>query len=838
MYRAEDSRLKRSVALKRLAPALRSDPLYRRRFQEEAERASRFADQHVAAIYDVIDEQDEILLVMEYVEGETLRHRLHRPMTLEEFLRIAVQCAEALVAAEHVGIVHCDIKPENIMLGSSGNVKILDFGVAKFLPRSDESSTVDRSGTIGGTPAYMSPEVLLERSADGRSDIFSLGLVLYEALAGHHPFLSDSYVATAQRILHEVATPIRVFNASVPEELEKIVAHALAKDPGDRYAHARDLLGDLRDVQAGVTPSKLLPERRRFGPTRKVSWVWLALPTAILLLGVLGLKSSGLRRWIGIGQTPAAQMHLAILPFRATSEDANSRAFAQGLTETLAVRLTQLTHTYPLQIVSPREVSAEDVKTAEQARKTFGVSMVLEGSLRESNHLVRVSYSLVDTAKLTQLRADTVTVSSEKPFEMEDRVLESIITQLGLELRPQDRNALFAHGTQQPAAYDYYLRGRGYLQEYERPENLDSAITVFRNALKTDPNYALAYAGLGEAYLHRSEHSPGTALVTQAQESCQKAILLADDVPNGHICLGMVYNNTGEYESAVREFERAVRQDPTSDDGFTGLGLAYERLGKVSEAEQTYLRGIELRPQYWGGYAWLGGLYYRQARYQDAARMYTEMIALAPDSFRGYSNLGAMYLFQGRYRDAIPQFQRSISIYATPDAYSNLGAAYFLQGDYADASRTYEKAVEMNSQDVTLYMILGNLAESYYWEPGRASKAIPIYEKAISLAQERLRVNARNVDALSHLALFHAMLRQREVALGYLQRALRISPNEAELLFKAGKIRAQLGDEGDAVRYLQLAVKAGYSLFLIRDDPAFQTLANNVQFQELIRKQD
>ena len=200
VYRAEDTKLKRTVALKRLAPSLRADSLYRHRFLEEAERASRFSDAHVAAVYDVLEEQGEIFLILEYVEGQNLRQRLREPLSLDEFFTIAIQCAEALVSAHRQGIVHCDIKPENIMLTSAGQVKILDFGVAKHLPRSDQSSTVDRAGTFAGTPAYMSPEVLLEQAPDGRADVFSLGVVFYEVLTGQHPFMAGSFVATTDRI--------------------------------------------------------------------------------------------------------------------------------------------------------------------------------------------------------------------------------------------------------------------------------------------------------------------------------------------------------------------------------------------------------------------------------------------------------------------------------------------------------------------------------------------------------------------------------------------------------------------------------------------------------------
>ncbi len=836
VYRAEDTRLKRTVALKRLSPHLRSDSVYRSRFQEEAERASRFTDPHVAAIYDVMDEQEETLLVMEYVEGQTLRRRLRDRMSLDEFLKVAVECAEALVAADHVDIVHCDIKPENIMLSTAGNVKILDFGVAKFLSRSDQSSTVDRSATIGGTPAYMSPEVLLERGADRRSDIFSLGVVLYEALAGHHPFLSDSYVATTHRILHEKATPLRVFNSSIPRELERIVSRAMAKDPKNRYARAQDLLDDLRDVERGVTSSKLLPPHRRAAPRRRRKVLVWALAAVLVLAAALAGMRSQLRRWFGIGQPPAARMHLAILPFTPASNDPNSRAFAQGLTETLAVRLTQLTSFYPLQIVSSREISADEIKTAEQARKNFGVNLVLEGNLRESKNLMRVSYSLVDTASLTELRGDTVTVESSKPFDVEDRVLQSVVGLLGLELRPGEKVALLAHGTNQPAAYDYYLRGRGYLQEYHRPENLESAITVFNHALETDPNYALAYAGLGDAYLHEYDRKREATWVDQALKNCKRAVSLANDLANGHVCLGMVYNSTGHYEEAAEQMQRAVELDPTSDDALRGLASAYESLGKAKEAEQTYLRAIEMRPQYWGGYAWLGGFYSRHARYEDAARMYTEMIALAPDSFQGYNNLGGTYLYQGRYTDAIPQFQRSVSILPSVDAYSNLATALFLQGSFSDAARTYERAVEVGGNDALAYLAWGNLAEAYYWTPGQQDRATDAYQKAISLAKDRLQINQRDAFAMYHLALYQAMLNQQKPALEYLQHARELLDSDSELLFNAAKIYVRLGQPDVAMNFLQKSVAAGYSVPCVRDDPMFKTLANNVQFQSIVGK--
>jgi serine/threonine protein kinase/tetratricopeptide (TPR) repeat protein len=833
VYRAVDTRLKRTVAMKRLSPGLRSDPLYRRRFLEEAERASSFTDTHVAALHDVLEIQDEIFLVMEFVEGQTLRQRLREPMSLEQFLGIAIQCAEALVAAHERGIVHCDIKPENIMLTPTGQVKILDFGVAKHLPRSDQSSTIDRSGTVGGTPAYMSPEVLLEKPPDGRADIFSLGIVLYEALSGQHPFLAGSYVATTHRIIHEAPTPIHVFNPKVPGELEDIVSTALAKEPSQRYANARDLLEDLSAVREGVTPSKVLPLLKQ---RRRKAWVPAFVFATLVLLAFVGLSVWQLpaaRRWLGLPPPKSAQMHLAILPFTPSSNDSNSRAFADGLTETVAVRLTQLTSSYPLQIVPPREISAGTIQTAEQARRSFGVNTVLEGNLRESNNVVRVSYSLVDATNLTQIRSDTVTVDAGKPFDVEDRVLESIVGLLGFELRPSDKAALLAHGTQQPAAYDFYLRARGYLQEYEKPGNLQSAITVFQHALETDPNYALAHAGLGQSYLHQYERTREANWIQKAEQSCRRAVSLAGDLADGHVCSGLVDNNTGHYENAVEEFQRAVQIDPTSDDGFRGLATAYQRLGKLSDAEHTYLRAIELRPQYWGGYAWLGSFYWGQARYDDAARMFSQLIALAPDSFQGYSDLGGVYLTQDRYDDAIRELEKSVSIYPTSDAYSNLATAYFYRGDYTTAARTYEKAQQTGGSDTSSYLVWGNLAEGYYWAPGERDRSMAAYQKAIALAEDQLRVNARDTSVLDHLALYHAMLQHKTPALNYLQQAIALDSGDPELSFIAAKVYTQLGDQPTALNYLGRAINAGYSKYVVRADPMFKVLAGNPQFQKM-----
>ena len=721
VYRAEDTKLKRTVALKRLAPSLRADSLYRHRFLEEAERASRFGDAHVAAVYDVLEEHGEIFLILEYVEGQNLRQRLRQPLSLDEFFTIAIQCAEALVSAHRHGIVHCDIKPENIMLTPTGKVKILDFGVAKHLPRSDQSSTVDRSGTFAGTPAYMSPEVLLEQAPDGRADIFSLGVVFYEVLTGQHPFMAGSFVATTDRIRSETPASIRIFNRSVSRDLEALVNKAMAKDASQRYASAQDLLDALRQVHGGLTTSGLaqvVPQRVEGRPKKTDLAVggWLArwprlLAGVFLLAGKVRPKDRpDLAEFFHAGATGGSAL---------CSHGGRSRqqSFCNGLTETVTAKLTQLTDNYPLQVVPTSEIRAEGVTSVEQARKNFGVGLVLEGSLHNSGNEVRVTYTLVDAKTNRQLHAETVDADVSDAFAVEDRVVDGTLHMLGLAIKSNDRVVLAAHGTGDPSAYDQYLRGRGYLLDYHKHENIDSAISAFNRALTLDPRYAEAYAALGKAYwLGYEEGQGGSEWMEKARSACDQAVShVLRNLAEGWPAWAMSTARPGEYEKAVAQFQKATTLDPTSDDTFRGLADVYQKLNKPGEAEATFRKAISLRPQYWAGYSWLGVFYWEQGRYEDAAKMFQEVITLAPDNFRGYSDLGAMYVVLGRYPQAIDVCRNPFPSVPRSKSMTIWATLIFSCGSIDEAARNYEEGLKFEK---TSWLSWGNLGDAYFSSPG------------------------------------------------------------------------------------------------------------------------
>ena len=841
VYRAEDTKLKRTVALKRLAPSLRADSLYRHRFLEEAERASRFGDAQVAAVYDVLEERGEIFLILEYVEGQNLRQRLRQPLSLDEFFRIAMQCAEALVSAHGHGIVHCDIKPENIMLSSAGKIKILDFGVAKHLPRSDQSSTVDRAGTFAGTPAYMSPEVLLERVPDGRADIFSLGVVFYEVLTGQHPFLAGSFVATTDRIRNETPTPVRIFNRSVTPELEALVNKAMAKDASHRYTSANELLEALREVHGDLSDAglaRVVPLRVEDPPKKKRIWVWAALVAALLLCALVYWQAKSFTFWqsktkgaidLGGSSTP---VQLAVLPFAPMADDPGSKAFCNGLTETLTAKLTQLTDNYPLQVVPTSEIRSEGVTSVEQARKNFGVGLVLAGSLHSSGNQVRVTYTLVDAKTNRQLRAETVDADVSDAFAVEDRVVDGTLRMLGLAINRDERVVLAAHGTGDPSAYDQYLRGRGYLLDYHKHENIDSAISAFNRALTLDPNYAEAYAALGKAYWLGFQEEPGSKWVEKARSACNQAVAIAPKLAEGWTCLGIVYRATGEYEQAVANFQKATVLDPTSDDAFRGLAGAYQKLNRPAEAEATFRKAISLRPQYWAGYSWLGAFYYDRGRYADAAKMFQEVITLAPDNFRGYSNLGGIYVAMGQYQNATSTLEKSVSIRPTGPAYLNLGTAYFSRRNFEAAASNYEQGLKLGGDD---WLSWGNFADACYQLPGRREQAMNAYGKAIQLADADLKVNPRDGLTWAYRSTYLAMLDRKDEALTSLQKAISFSPQDPDVRLRAALVYNHFEDTDRTIEWLQKARAAGTSASLIRGTPDFDHLSGDPRLQAILR---
>jgi serine/threonine-protein kinase len=563
---------------------------------------------------------------------------------------------------------------------------------------------------------------------------------------------------------------------------------------------------------------------------------WIALGVAVVLLAGVGIGTlwrsktpSSLGK--GGGMSVPERVQLAVLPASGAT-DSDDSAFNDGLVETLTSRLTTLTEKHPLAVIPASEVRARKVATVDAARAEFGVNLGLVINVQHAEGQERVNYSLVDATTHQQLRGGTITVPRGDPFALQDQVSESVAQALELELQPQEKRTLEEHGTMQPAAYDFYLQGRGYLQDYVKLENVENAIKVFNHALEKDPAFAAANAGLGEAYWRKYELTHDKEWAGAAINNCQKGAERDPALAAAHICLGSVFVGTGNYEKALEEFRRGMELEPTNDSAHAGLAYVYEHLDQLDAAEKAFKQAIAMRPNYWATYNRLGVFYQRHARYEEAAALYLQVVSLAPDSFTGYYNVGGVRILQGRYAEAIPLLQRSLEIRKTADATSNLGTAYFQLHRYADAAAAYEQATQLDPRN---YVLWGNLGDAYYWATGRRADAMAAYGKGIALAEEKLRVNPRDAEALRSLAVYHAMRGERKPALDNLGGALRLNPKGPGLLFNAGIVYQQLGDTQRALDALERAVAAGISPATLRDTPNFDDLRANPRYLKLIQ---
>jgi serine/threonine protein kinase/tetratricopeptide (TPR) repeat protein len=816
VYLAHDERLDRNVAIKVLPPGMLTEESVKSRFKNEAMALAKLNHPNIATIHDFDMQSGVDFLVMELISGSTLDRKIaNGPLSESETVYISLQVLGALGAAHRLGIIHRDLKPSNIIVGPDQHVKVLDFGLSRTLNNSKPESTksIEDDQQTAGTLAYMAPEVLQGRSSDARTDIWSYGVLVYEISSGHRPFVGRTPFELSSAILNSDPE-------SLPPHLSQgfrsIVSRCLLREPQRRYQNVGEVEAAFESLNSASRPHA--------SPTRNMVLIVVAILALGILAGVL------LKKYFVAAQRLPTEKQLAILPLSATSESPEMVAFGAGLDETLTTRLTGMTRSNNLQIIPSSEIRARGVRTLQDANQEFGVNLGLELAVRRSGDLVRVNYSLVDAKTHRQLRADTITAPASDPFTLEDRVSESIINSLQLELAPQDGRVNQDHGTAHGGAFTYYLQGLGSLQEVEKPESLDSAVAAFTQAIEADPKYGLAYAGLGEAYWQKYESGHDASYVERAKNACESAVKLQAFEAAGYVCLGTVFKGTGRYDLASAAFDKASEIDPTNDDAVVGSASVYQALGKTDKAEETYRRAIAMRPQYARNYGLLGVFFVTQGRYAEAAEMFSKVVSISPDSFRGYSNLGGTDLYQGHYPQAVADLEKSIAIRKTGDALSNLGTAYFHMREFDEAAKAFSEAIRLDENN---YPLWGNLADAYYYG-GHQPQAVAGYNRASELAAQQLRINPHDGSVLADLADYHSMLGDKDSSFAYIRQALQYSPRDPDVLFETAQIYNQFDDEKDAIRWLQRALDAGFPIAQLQDVPALDNLRAKSDFQNLL----
>jgi serine/threonine-protein kinase len=854
VYRARDTTLRRLVAIKRTQHA--ATEADRKRFLHEGQRASALNHPGIAAIYDVFTEAGEVYLVMEYIEGETLRSRLTRPISESEFRRIATEAAGALAAAHDKGILHRDIKPENIMLTNSGThpgqVKLLDFGLAQ--QATDETGLLETAtaltvaGMLAGTPQYMAPEILNGEPADRRSDIFALGVVFYEMLSGRHPFAAPTPTAMIGQVLHQ---PPRPLAATVPASSAAIVNRALAKSPADRYQTAHEIVYDLNhpDLTASThAAASVVQPAPVAGPPR--SRILRPIALAVLAVAIVAASVTYLvlrrnhRPAAATASAPATVVAgtLAVLPPSvADTKDTKLATFGRGLAESLAQRLSDLSVNHDIAVLTARQLEDRKVTTPAQAAHELGATSALALTLTRDGDLVHAAYTVSQPDKSANpaaraaldhvLASGTVTAPVSDMFAIENQLATATATALNIPLRTDEQRALAAHGTTFPEAYQYFLQGRGYLLQAFTPETIKSAQTMFNEALRIDPNYGAAKAGLGQSWLYAHENDHKPADIEQARKACNDAVALGNAGAEGHICLGRLAQVTGKQADAATEFQKALQLEPANDRASTELAKCYEKLNQPDKAEAVYKRAIALRPNYWRGYDMLGGFYFNTADYSRAEQMYRIATEKDPQSFRSYSNLAASLSAQKKEAEAIDALKKSIALHPTADAYGNLGGAMFRLHRFDEAAENYSRSIPLAPGDYYTWSGLGD-AEYY---GGHHDRAMNDYKKAIELATTQLETSPNDANILGDLASMYAMVGDEPRAIELMNRALANNHTDPSVMYSAAVIYNELHQTGPALEWLGKALQAGYPASVVDEVPAMTNLHDNPRYQQLMQ---
>jgi tetratricopeptide (TPR) repeat protein len=860
VWRAHDHDLHRDVAVKFLPERFAADSLRLGRFAQEARAASSLNHPNIVTIHDFGETAGMPFIVMELVQGHTLRDAVldGRPVPVRRLLEIGSQIADGLAKAHAAGIVHRDLKPENVMVTDDGFVKLLDFGLAKL--RADASgegqqwfdsasptwpespSPQTAAGVVLGTVGYMSPEQARGRAVDYRGDQFTLGAILYELATGRPAFRRETGAQTLAAIIEQTPEPIASVNPAVPAPVRWLIeGRCLAKDPAERYASTLDLARDLRQLRehlaeaGGSMPARTdemtgAPRGRRL----RRSWIVPALAAA---MGAALWAGSPLveraRRAVGLDPLPA-EKRIAVLPFEAPSGRREDRATATGLVHQLTARLTQLEpYETTLSVEPASNVLQSGVRSAPGAARALNSTLVVTGSVLRDGDRVSLTASLEDA----RLNRTLGTATASEP----DALGNEIVRLLRIALGQEARAALRASSTgvaeaatlaTQALGYTPYAEGRSALERYESSQNLERAIDLFNRALERDPQYALAAAGLGEAYyrLYLNEKRP--ELVSLAEQHTERALALDELLAGPWLTLGMIRAGTGRAEQALADFQKALDRDPRSAAVYRERGVALERLSRWEEAEASYRKAIDLQPQSWSAQNYLGAFLVERNRAPEGEAAFRRALELAPDNVRALANLGGALYYQDRLRDAEATWTRALELAPSPTAAANLAALQFSEKRYTEAARTLERAVSFGTKD---YRVWRSLAAALYWAPGEREKAADAYRQAATLAEQERRLDPRNARVLAQLADCYAMLGEPAKARPLAAEAAALGPQDRRVASTVASVYEFAGDRTAALRWLEVAFTLGYPLRDVESDPTFEKLRKDPRWPKVAR---
>jgi serine/threonine-protein kinase len=787
VYLAEDPRLGRKLALKILPAEFTQDPARIARFEQEARAASALNHPNIITVYEIGEEAGLHFIAFEYVAGRTLRHCLSAAgIELRESLEITIQVAGALQAAHEAGITHRDIKPENVMLRPDGYVKVLDFGLAKLTEKSSDKVDTEAEtmihaktdpGTVMGTVTYMSPEQARGTPVDARSDIFSLGVMLYELISGRPPFDGETTSDIIASILRSEPAPLSRSAPNLPIELDWSVSKALRKDREERYQTIKGFLSDLKhlkqrlDFEAELARIHQSPSPpRTSGELSEAATIeftslegWRGLQSAPERIETRSQSSSRMS-----GGTSGKQIDsLAILPLANASNDAGMDYLSDGITESIINTLSQL----PQLRVVPRgtvfRYKGREVDPQEAGRE-LGVRAILTGRVLQLGDSLIVKTELVDVARASQLWGEQYRRRLTDIFELQEEISREISSQLRLQLTGEEKQKLVKRYTDNTEAYHLYLKGRHYVHK-RTPDWIKKGIEHFQQAIDLDPNYALAYAGLAEAYGFLASSTggqPPREAYPKAKAAALKALELDDTLGEAHCTLGFYYLlYDWNLTAAEASFKRAIELSPNFANAHDGYGFYLKATGQHAAAVAACQRAQELEPLSLFTTLSLGWAHYFARQYDRALEQGRKVLEMDANFGFAYWHRGMVCLQQRKFNDAIAAFRKAINLSGANTTFlSYLGYAQARAGKPREARQMLGQLESLRKrQYVSPYFVavihlgLGDLEQAFAWlERAHKERAGFLAFVNVEPMLDQLRGDPRFVDLVRRTGLANA----------------------------------------------------------------------------------
>ncbi|MBA7623130.1 Serine/threonine-protein kinase PknD [subsurface metagenome] len=719
VYKIFDKKIKEKVALKLLKPEIGTDKKTIERFSNELKFARKISHRNVCRMYDLGEEEGNHYITMEYVPGEDLKSTIIRvgQLSVGKTIFIAKQVCEGLAEAHRLGVVHRDLKPQNIMLDKEGNVRIMDFGIARSL----KTKRLTAAGVIIGTPEYISPEQVEGKETDQRSDIYSLGVILYEMITGRIPFEGETPLSIAVKHKSETPQDPKELNSQIPEDLARLILRCMEKDKEKRYQGADELLSELIKIEKGIpTTERVIPKRKPI--TSKEITVTFGLKKLFIpALVVIVIVIIGVIIWRLFPEKEAVSLlpsksSIAVLPFEDLSPQRDQDHFCDGMTDDIIAKLSKLEG---LKVISRTSVMRyknkdEDVKVI---GRELGVATIVEGSVRRENNNIRVNAKLINVEDGFHLWAETYDRELINVFDIQSDVAGKIARALKAKLSPEEIEGIEKKPTENLEAYSLYLKGR-WLWNKRTEEDLNKAIEYFEQAIEEDPNYSLAYVGLADSYIVLPDYSPFPTkkAYPMAKEAVLKALEIDSTLAEAYTSLAMVKESFGwDWSGAERDYKRAIELSPGYATAHHWYGFHLMYLGRHDEAIAEIKLAQELDPLSLVISRNLGQFFYFARQYDQAIEALQRTMDMDPNFSGIHGYLGDAYLQKSMYEEALAEFQKGMS-------QSAIGITYAKMGRREEALQLLDDLIKRSKEEYVsplgvarFYFALGENDQGFEW---------------------------------------------------------------------------------------------------------------------------